>query len=99
MGVPVLCRRGDRFLSNICTSMLHSAGLPDWIAESNDDYFAKAVAFAADVEHLAALRKNLRATVLASPLCDAARYARNLEEALEAMWRDGVTRLSRSNFS
>lgn len=90
MGVPVLCRRGDRFLSNICTSMLHSAGLADWIAQDNDDYVAKAVAFAADAPRLAALRSSLRATVLASPLCDAARYARNLEAAFEAMWRDGL---------
>jgi protein O-GlcNAc transferase len=90
MGVPVLCRRGDRFLSNICTSMLHSAGLGDWIAQDNDDYVAKAVAFAADAPRLAALRSSLRATVLASPLCDAPRYARHLEAAFEAMWRDGM---------
>lgn len=92
MGVPVLCRRGDRFLSNICTSMLHSAGLADWIAQDNDDYVAKAVAFAADASRLAALRMSLRSSVLASPLCDAARYARHLEAAFEAMWRDGIER-------
>ena len=92
MGVPVLCRRGDRFLSNICVSMLHAAGLADWIAQDNDDYVAKAVAFAADAPRLAALRSSLRATVLASPLCDAPRYARHLEAAFEAMWRDGMTR-------
>ncbi|WP_242538434.1 O-linked N-acetylglucosamine transferase, SPINDLY family protein [Trinickia acidisoli] len=95
MGVPALCRRGDRFLSNICTSMLHSAGLAEWIAQDNEAYVAKAVAFAADVSRLAALRKTLRASLLASPLCDAARYARHLEAALEAMWRDGTARLHR----
>ena len=94
MGVPVLCRRGDRFLSNICASMLHSAGLADWIAADNDDYVAKAVAFATDAPRLAALRSSLRTTLLASPLCDAPRYARHLEAALEAMWRDGVARIA-----
>lgn len=94
MGVPVLCRRGDRFLSNICTSMLHSAGLPDWIAEDNDDYVAKAVAFAHDRERLAALRGALRASMLASPLCDAARFARNLEAAFEGMWQARVASAS-----
>lgn len=94
MGVPVLCRRGDRFLSNICTSMLHSAGLADWIAQGDDEYVAKAIAFAADVPRLTALRATARASLLASPLCDAARYARHLETAFEAMWRDGVARLS-----
>ncbi|WP_321187032.1 O-linked N-acetylglucosamine transferase family protein [Trinickia soli] len=96
MGVPVLCRRGDRFLSNICASMLHSAGLADWIAADNDDYVAKAIAFAADAPRLAALRSGLRTTLLGSPLCDAARYARHLEAALEAMWRDGVARIASS---
>ena len=92
MGVPVLCLRGDRFLSNICTSMLHSADLADWIADDHDDYVAKAIAFAADVSRLAALRAGLREALLASPLCDAARFARNLEAAFEGMWREGVTR-------
>ncbi len=96
MGVPVLCRRGDRFLSNICASMLHSAGLPDWIAQDNQDYIAKAVAFAADGSRLAKLRSTLRASLLASPLCDAARYARNLEAALEGIWRDGVARANQA---
>ncbi|TAM54051.1 MAG: tetratricopeptide repeat protein [Paraburkholderia sp.] len=96
MGVPVLCRRGDRFLSNICASMLHSAGLVDWIAADDDDYVAKAVAFAADAPRLAVLRSSLRTALLASPLCDAARYARHLEAALEAMWRDGVARIAGS---
>ena len=93
MGVPVLCRRGDRFLSNICTSMLHSAGLSDWIADDDEAYVARAVAFAADAPRLAALRTGLRESLLASPLCDARRYARHLEAAFDAMWRDGVARL------
>ena len=96
MGVPVLCRQGDRFLSNICTSMLHSAGLADWIARDDEDYVAKAVAFAADAPRLAALRRESRTSLLVSPLCDAARYARHLEAAFEAMWRDGIARLART---
>lgn len=92
MGVPALCLRGDRFLSNICASMLHSAGLADWIAADQDDYVAKAIAFAADAPRLAALRAGLRESVLASPLCDAPRFARNLEAAFEGMWRDALER-------
>jgi predicted O-linked N-acetylglucosamine transferase (SPINDLY family) len=94
MGVPVVCLRGDRFLSNICTSMLHSAKLADWIANDVDDYVAKAVAFANDPARLAELRCGLRDALLASPLCDAARFARHLEAALEGMWREGVARLT-----
>jgi predicted O-linked N-acetylglucosamine transferase (SPINDLY family) len=94
MGVPVLCRRGDRFLSNICASMLRSAGLADWIAEDNDDYVSKAIAFANDPSRLASLRTRLRDALIASPLTDPARFARHLQAAFEAMWRERVIELT-----
>ena len=61
--------------------------LPGWVAESPDDFVARALAFAADMEALATLRQNLRRRFLASPLCDAPRFARNLEAAFEGMWQ------------
>lgn len=87
MGVPVLCRRGDRFLAHLCETVVTSAGLEDWIAADDEDYVAKAVALAHDRERLAALRAGLAARVLASPLCDAPRFARTLEAAFHAMWQ------------
>jgi protein O-GlcNAc transferase len=87
MGVPVLSLQGDRFLSRTAGSIAHNAGLPDWIAADADDYVAKAVAFASDLDRLAALRANLRQQVLASPLFDAPRFARHFEDALWGMWQ------------
>ena len=87
MGVPVITRRGDRFLSHMGETIAHNAGLPDWIAADNDEYIAKVVKFATDLEHLAALRASLRLQVLASPLFDAPRFARNFEAALWEMWQ------------
>jgi predicted O-linked N-acetylglucosamine transferase (SPINDLY family) len=86
MGVPVLCMRGDRFLTHICESLLQTANLADWIAVDEEDYLAKAIAFASDPTKLAALRADLREHVLASPLCDAPRFAKNLEDAFHGMW-------------
>jgi predicted O-linked N-acetylglucosamine transferase (SPINDLY family) len=86
MGVPVVCRRGERFLSHICESMLHSARLADWIAEDDESYIAKAVAAVGNPAQLGVLRQILRAQLTASPLCDAPRFARNLEDALHGMW-------------
>ncbi|WP_126285033.1 tetratricopeptide repeat protein [Burkholderia stagnalis] len=86
MGVPVLCRRGGRFLSHIAESLLHAARLPEWIADDDDAYVAKAVAQVGKPAELAVLRTTLRAQLLASPLCDAPRFARNFEDALHAMW-------------
>lgn len=87
MGVPVLSMRGDRFISLTAASIAHNAGLQDWVAADEDDYVAKAVAFTSNFEHLAALRADLRQQVLASPLFDAPRFARNFEDALWEMWQ------------
>jgi len=87
MGVPVLTLQGDRFLSLTAKSVAHHAGLPDWVAVDKDDYVAKARAFTANLEKLAALRAGLRKQVLASPLFDVPRFARNFEDALWGMWR------------
>lgn len=88
MGVPVVTRRGDRFLSHVGESVAHAAGLADWIAGDDADYVAKASAWAADLPRLASLRAGLRAQAVASPVFDAPRYARSFEDALWGMWRD-----------
>ncbi|WP_133664051.1 tetratricopeptide repeat protein [Paraburkholderia sp. BL10I2N1] len=90
MGVPVLTRRGNRFLSHVGESILHNAGMPQWIAHNDDDYVVKAVTFAAAHDRLKRLRAGLRQQLLASPLCDASRFARNLEAAFRGMWRQYV---------
>lgn len=86
MGVPLITRRGDRFLSRVGESIVHNAGLDDWIAENDDDYVAKALMHTANLERLAVLRRGLRRQVLSSPLFDAPRFARHFEAALWDMW-------------
>ena len=78
MGVPVLTKRGDRFLSRAGETISRNAGLPDWIAENDTNYVERAVRFAADRPALAALRARLRSQVLASPLFDAGALRRPL---------------------
>ena len=87
MGVPVLTLAGSSFLSRQGVGLLTNAGLPDWIATDPDDYVARAVAHAADVRRLAALRAGLRQQVMASPLFDAPRFAHHFEAALRGMWQ------------
>jgi len=73
-------------LSSGRAGLLACIGLDDWIATDVDDYVARALSRAADVDGLARLRAALRPKMRASPLVDAPRFARNLEVALEAMW-------------
>jgi protein O-GlcNAc transferase len=88
MGVPVLTRRGDGFLSRVGESIVANVGLAGWIAEDDADYISKAVAHASAPEGLAALRGRLRVQALASPLFDIDRFARNFEAALWGMWEE-----------
>ncbi|MGN6669559.1 MAG: tetratricopeptide repeat protein [Trinickia sp.] len=87
MGVPVLTRRGDRFLSHLGELVAKTVGLHDWIAADTDDYVARAVAAAANVPALAALRATLRDRVERSPLADAPRYAAHWMTAIEHLWQ------------
>lgn len=87
MGVPVLCRRGDRFLGHLCESVIGSVGLDEWIAADDDDYVAKAIACARRGAATQAARAALRERVLTAPLCDAGDFARTLEAAFQAMWQ------------
>ncbi|MEO5376817.1 MAG: tetratricopeptide repeat protein [Magnetococcus sp. DMHC-6] len=91
MGVPVLTKRGHRFISHQGETILSHGGLSDWIARDGDDYVAKAVAFANDLPKLAALRARLRAQVLRSPLFDAKKFAQNLVAAWQGMWHKWCT--------
>ncbi len=88
MGVPTLTfGAGNTLIARQGAAMLTCVGLDDWIASDALDYVAKAVSHAADFEGLMVLRKTLRQRAIASALFDAPRFARSLEDAFMAMWR------------
>src|SRR5262249_44174861 len=60
----------------------------DLIAQTPDEYVATAVKLARERDALAMLRAGLRERMRASPLCDGAGFARAIEGAYRAMWRD-----------
>ncbi|MEI6415127.1 MAG: tetratricopeptide repeat protein, partial [Pseudomonadota bacterium] len=86
MGVPVITLVGDRMASRMTASMLHAIGLPEWIAESKDDYIAKVVALGRDVALRQSLRFTQRERMAQSPLCDGKGLALALEDAYEGMF-------------
>jgi predicted O-linked N-acetylglucosamine transferase (SPINDLY family) len=86
MGVPVLTLAGKSFLSRQGVGLLMNAGLLEWIAGDDDDYVARAVSHAGDLQGLAALRSELRQRVMDSPIFDAPRFAQHFETALRGMW-------------
>jgi predicted O-linked N-acetylglucosamine transferase (SPINDLY family) len=87
MGVPLVTRAGDRYVSRQGLSLLTHVGLRDLVAHDDEGYVRVAVALANDVTRRAALRKSLRPTVLASPIGNGARYTRHLEQFFRDAWR------------
>ncbi|MBF0588256.1 MAG: tetratricopeptide repeat protein [Magnetococcales bacterium] len=86
MGVPVVTWPGERFIGRMAGDIVTHAGLADLATHSPDDYVAKVVALASDLEPLQTLRQALRDRVLASPLCDGVQYAKHVEQHYLEMW-------------
>lgn len=91
MGVPTLTLAGDTLLARQGMSMLTCVGLQAWVASDEHDYVDKAIGYSADLEKLAALRKNLRAQSMETALFDASRFAEQFEQAMQAMWQQKLS--------
>ncbi|HJW24555.1 MAG TPA: tetratricopeptide repeat protein [Rhodocyclaceae bacterium] len=87
MGVPTLTLASGSMHSRQGASLMTAARLSEWVVASEDEYVETARRLGSDIRHLADLRATLRPRVAASPLFDAARFARHLETALWEMWR------------
>jgi predicted O-linked N-acetylglucosamine transferase (SPINDLY family) len=77
---------GETFVSRVAGSLLRTLGLPELVAGSLDEYQAMALRLARDANLLAGLRARLEANRKTSPLFDAGRFARSIEEAYRTMW-------------
>jgi protein O-GlcNAc transferase len=88
-GVPVVTFSGDRWASRISASLLHHAGLHEFVAPDLEQYVAQAVALAHSADtpaRLDALRRTMRDCLRAAPVCDVRAFARNMEEEYLRMW-------------
>ena len=85
MGVPVIAKKGDCFLSHLGESIAHNSNLPDWIAEDNKDYIEKAIKFSSNLSELNRLRLSLRKNLLKSPMYDLPKFAAHFEKTLKEM--------------
>jgi predicted O-linked N-acetylglucosamine transferase (SPINDLY family) len=86
MGVPVITLAGQNAVSRQSATYLAHIGHPELITHSKEEYVALAVALSNSPERLAALHANLRKEMDNSPLCNAPRFAKNLEAAYRRMW-------------
>jgi predicted O-linked N-acetylglucosamine transferase (SPINDLY family) len=92
MGVPVVSLAGKRAVSRAGLSQLSNLGLTDLVAHSEDDFVRIATQLAGDIPRLAELRRTLRGRMEASVLMDGTAFARGIETAYRAMWREWCAR-------
>jgi predicted O-linked N-acetylglucosamine transferase (SPINDLY family) len=88
MGVPVVTLAGPSPVSRAGFSQLSNLGLTNLIAHSDDQYLAIATSLATNLPRLADLRRTLRQRMESSALMNAPHFARSIEAAYRAMWRD-----------
>ena len=83
--MPVLTLAGADFYSRIGILCAQACGLPELVAETWDDYVARALALTEDAEALNRLRARVRPGFDAGPLRDEAGFTQRLEQTFTAM--------------
>ncbi len=79
MGVPILTLSGRGFAARVCGSLVRSAGLPEMVCDSEEQFIARAVELANDKKQLAALKKKLADNRDSCVLFDTPKLVRDLE--------------------
>ncbi|GJQ31060.1 MAG: hypothetical protein HBSAPP03_29440 [Phycisphaerae bacterium] len=92
MGVPVVTMAGGVHRARVGASLLTAAGKPEWVASDEAGFVTIAAGMARDRVRLRTVHETLRASLLASPLCDARGYARRFGAMLRWMWRQACER-------
>ncbi|WP_395660806.1 glycosyl transferase [Aestuariivirga sp.] len=88
MGTPVLTLEGRGFAARVCAGLVRSAGLPELVCKTLDDYVARAAAIATAPGAAAALRSRLEQNRPTAALFDTPRLVSGLEALFDRMWEE-----------
>jgi protein O-GlcNAc transferase len=97
MGVPVMTHAGNTGPGRAGLSLLTAVGLPDLIADSDEQFVSTAVKLAGDPTARGDFRKSLRGRMTQSPLMDSKGFARNVELGFREMWKGASGVFSTAN--
>lgn len=87
MGVPTLTLTGHTMIACQGASIMHAAGLPDWVVDSTEAYVTAAIQWAQQLPALAAVRAGLRQKLSDSPLMQGAQFAQDMQTLLFDLWQ------------
>jgi len=88
MGVPVICKRGDRHAARVSASLLNNIYLEELIATDDEDYISIACKLASDTIYLSKLRSFMRQRMLDSTLCNTQSFTHKIENIFRKIWRE-----------
>ena len=89
MGLPLVTCAGRAFAGRVATSLLTSAGLPDLVTTTLDEYEGLTLRLARDPSLLDSYRQRLAGVRATAPPFDPDRLRRHIESAYETMWDIG----------
>ena len=88
MGVPVVTLAGTRSMSRSAASLVTTAGRPDLVAQTPEEFVAIASRLASQGPWPTSARAQLRARMMASPMMDEIRFAEDIEALYRRAWRE-----------
>ena len=88
MGTPVLTLEGRGFAARVCAGLVRSAGLPELVCQTLDEYVSRAAAIASAPGAAAALRRRLEQNRPTAALFDTPRLVSGLEALFDRMWEE-----------
>jgi predicted O-linked N-acetylglucosamine transferase (SPINDLY family) len=88
MGVPILTLSGRGFASRVCGSLSRSAGLPDMVCLTPEEYVERGITIGNDRAKIQELKDRLVAARDTCVLFDPALLVRHLEGLYRQMWKE-----------
>jgi predicted O-linked N-acetylglucosamine transferase (SPINDLY family) len=86
MGLPLVTRSGNSFVSNISSRILSAINRQHWVAQDFDEYVDIAISLAGDIDSLIFNRNKLREEIASSSLMDYKQATEGMEHALLTGW-------------
>jgi predicted O-linked N-acetylglucosamine transferase (SPINDLY family) len=87
MGAPAVTEKGRPIYGRLGECVMSRLGLPDFAAEDEAGYVARAVFLAREPARLDSIRASMRARFAASTLLGSERHVRELEAVYRDLWR------------
>jgi len=85
-GLPVVTLEGQAFAGRVAASVINAIGLPELIANTQEEYELKAIALATDPEELKKIKAQLKSNLNTKPLFNPSLFTNHIEAAFIKMY-------------